>query len=150
MTFLALIIALSYAISGQENRNLSLRAPTATLIDSFHWSGGDEAEARLQQLLAKLSEDPHSHGYIYVYCGQTCFYGEPMAHFRGIHEGLAFLKYDPARVSLVFGGFMEKATTELWFVPQGAHPPVAKPTIATDKVTFIKSKRKVNRPYWCC
>jgi hypothetical protein len=122
----------------------------AVLIDTFHWGGGDEAEARLQNFTGQLTSNENSRGYVVVYCGQTCRYGEPEAHFRGIQEGLTFLRYDRSKISVIFGGFRKEATTEFWLVHSNDCPPLSTPTLGTNQITFVKARRKIFRPYWCC
>jgi len=146
-----LFLAVSVWTYGQNtNADKDPSPPKASLIDSFRWHGGDEANARLDNLMINVQNNPNGRGYIIIYCGKSCFYGEIEAHFTGIRQALSHRKHDLDSISLVFGGFREETTTEFWLVPEHACPPVAAPTLGTDKVVFVRSRKKVVRPYWCC
>ena len=124
---------------------------TAELIDTFKWSGGDEAEARLDGFLIEAANRPSGRVAILFYCGKTCFYGEPEAHFTGIKQYFEFRKRgDMSKVTLIFGGFRDNSTTELWSIPDGACLPSPSPSLGTDKIVFSKKRMKRSRPYWCC
>jgi hypothetical protein len=146
-----LFLAMSVLTYGQNvNVDKDPSSPKASLIDSFRWSGGDGANARLDNFMINIQNDPKSRGYFIIYCGKSCFYGEIEAHFTGIRQALARRKFELDSISLVFGGFREETTTEFWLVPDYACRPAATPTLGTDKIIFVRSRKKVDRPYWCC
>ena len=152
MRIVALAILVFASIAGVigQDKAQAKPPPISSLIDSFHWQGGDQANALLDHLMINILNNPASRGYIIFYCGKKCFYGEHEAHVIGVREALAFRRYNTDLVSVVFGGFREQATTEFWLVPDKACPPETHPTLGTDKITLVRSRKKVLRPYWCC
>jgi hypothetical protein len=147
----SLFLAMSVLTYGQNViADKDQASPKASLVDSFRWSGGDGASARLDNMMINVQNNPKSRGYIIIYCGKSCFYGEVEAHFTGIRQALSRRKHDLDSISLVFGGFREETTTEFWLVPDHACPPTATPNFGTDKIIFVRSRKKLDRPYWCC
>lgn len=145
--FILLLVAVfNFGADGQQVAS----SPKATLFDEFYWQNGDEANARLENMLIGMQNVPESRGSIIFYCGRKCFYGEAEAHFMGIRQAFNFRRYDLSKVSLVFGGFREKATTSLWIVPKSACEPMLTPSLSTTDISFVRARRKVLRPYWCC
>jgi len=147
---LAILVFASIADVYGQNKGQANRKVDSSLIASFHWHGGDQANVLLDSLMINIYNNPAIRGYIVIYCGKRCFYGEPEAHVVGIQQALALRKYKADLISIVFGGFREEATTEYWLVPDKACPPEIHPTLGTDKITFVRSRKKVLRPYWCC
>lgn len=146
----SLIFSLLLACFYPSSAQMKSASPKPQLVDEFYWSGGDDANARLDLLMFEKAKVPNSRIAIFFYCGKKCYYGEPEAHFTGIRQAFAFRQWELNRESLIFGGFREKAMTELWIIPEGACIPNLSPTLATTQVSMTKSRRKVYRPYWCC
>ncbi len=128
----------------------SVQENKAQLIDSFEWLGGDDGAARLNSLMIEIQGEPHSLGYIIIYCGKSCFFGEIDAHIHGVEQELAFAGYDRQKFVIISGGFREVQTTEFWLVKENDCPPKPKPTIDRKEVKLKKSKKRIYRPYWCC
>lgn len=55
--------------------------------------------------------------------------------------------FDYRRITSIDGGFREIATTELWIVPVGAHPPKPTPTVRPEEVSHCPFLRIVGLPY---
>ncbi|MDQ3748410.1 MAG: hypothetical protein M3367_05235 [Acidobacteriota bacterium] len=141
----------SQNILGQNPvENINSEKSKAELVDSFQWANGDEANARLDALWAKVQNNPNSIAYIIIYCGKICKYGEVEAHIKGIELAIAFRNFPRDKVVIISGGFRENTTTELWLLTEKSCPPTPKPTINIRDVKFQKTKKPIFRPYDCC
>ena len=58
--------------------------PTPRLFDQFSKVTAEDRSARFDNLFVELQNDPNAQGFVFIYCGKTCRYGEVEAHFRGI------------------------------------------------------------------
>lgn len=55
--------------------------------------------------------------------------------------------FDWKQINTVNGGFREEATTELWIVPPGAHPPCPTPTVKPEDVAYCPFVRAGGSPF---
>ena len=124
--------------------------PPTRLIDQFGNLTGEERSARFDNLFNEISKKPASIGYVVLYCGKTCQYGEIEAHMRGIEIKIALRKFDRSKLVVVNGGFRPKFDTELWVVEEGSAPPEIKQTMNIRYVTFTGTTPRTYEYYDCC
>ena len=145
------ILLSSQIISGQEySKNTIAETPKAKLVDEYQWIGSDDASARIDLLRQEVSQKPNSKGFIIVYCGKSCQYGEVEAHIRGIKLSLQLKGVNKNQFHVFPGGFQEKTTTEFWVVPENACPPIPNSTIDIKDVKFKGNFKRRVVPYECC
>jgi len=101
------LVAFGGAAIGQTSTRLAnpLGPAPAELFDEFGQLGSEDRSARFDNLFYKLSQEPGSMGYVLLYCGKKCSYGEIAAHFRGIEIKTAVVKFDRSRLILLDAGF---------------------------------------------
>ena len=110
------------------------------LVDEFGRVGECDFGGRIDNFLAELSAHPNQHGYIINYKpsdelpGAKDVYGRE----RQIANHINLRRFDPARITLIRGGYSEDYRTQLYRVPPGIKPPepsgtVPEPKIADDK-----------------
>lgn len=118
----------------------------AQLLDEFGPVSECDLGARIDNMMASLAKQPDGQGYIINYLGADTLPGERDKYTREriIANQIAFRGFDPARITLVRGGFRETVTTELWLVPPGAEPPTPSKTLPGPKLpnskTFLFAK----------
>ncbi len=153
------LLFLSQQVFAQDNSKIRIAAkPQAELIDLFQVFGSgktsgitaEDASARIDNLINKVGENPNNKGYLIVYCGKSCQYGEVEAHIRGIRLKLNSRNANKNQFVILSGGYQEVATTELWFVPENSCLPKLNSTVDIHDVIFKGTfKRKVVY-YDCC
>jgi len=108
--------------------------------------------ARMDNALVHARANPTDTIYVLIYEGKEPMYnsrtkktesvppisGSAEAKIRSIKKYLAIKKFPAARFSFVKAGFHENALVEIWFVPAGAAPPKAAPTLT--KMKYRKGK----------
>ena len=122
----------------------------ARLIESYRSFKGDEASMIIDLLRKEVAENQGSKGYIIVYCGKVCQYGEVEAHLRGIKLSLSLKNADEKQFIVISGGFQEQTTTEFWFVPENACPPIPNSSIELKNVKFKGTYKQKIVDYECC
>lgn len=122
----------------------------ARLVDSYQWVGSDEASVRIDYLRQEVRKSPNCRGFIIIYCGKTCQYGEVEAHLRGIKLALKLKGVDEKKFSIILGGFQEQTTTEYWVVPENACPPIPNSKVDIQNVKFKGTFKRKIVPYECC
>jgi len=125
------------------------KAPVSQLVDSFGKQTSEERSFKFDMFVNQLNSVPTSNGYVFVYCGKSCRYGEVESHFRGIELKLAG-RIDRSRITLVHGGYRTAQEVELWLQPAGASAPTPSSTLNIKNVTFTKASTKTVEPYDCC
>ena len=138
-----LLLASAYA---QDKKRMSV----PVLVDQFGKSSGEERSATFDNFFIQLSNIPESRGYIFIFCGKLCSYGEVEAHVRGIELKTATARFSRERLIVLHGGFRDAQEVELWLAPVGAAPPVPKSTRSIKDVTFSKTPHHLIVPYDCC
>lgn len=122
----------------------------AQLIDSFGKSTGEERSARFDNFFIQLSNDPAAIGYVFIFCGKSCRYGEVEGHMRGIELIIEGRRLDRARIIVVHGGFRDNQEVELWLKPKDASAPSPNSTRNIKDVIFKRANNRIIEPYDCC
>ena len=60
--------------------------PVPVLIDSIIRGDGEIRSAKFDRFLIELANRTNSKGFVLIYCGKKCQYGEVEAHIRGIES----------------------------------------------------------------
>ena len=100
-------------------------------------------------LRTELSKQEDSRGYIIVYCGKICHYGEIEAHLRGIESALRRKSVDNKDFSIISGGYKDKATTEFWVVPKNTCVPMGESTLPFKDIRYKGKFKKHIVEYEC-
>ena len=100
--------------------------------------------------MQSMLQDPNTTGYVFLYCGQKCRYGEIEGHQRGIEIKIALRGFDRKRITIVNAGFRKAFETELWlsYDPTVAPKPVS--TVHIKSVVFSRSTSRRFETYDCC
>jgi hypothetical protein len=107
---------------------------SARKFDEFSWGGDDESADvsadDLEVYAAALRAQPRARAYVIAYNGR--YMRDPPGAARKVLTRLQRLlmkefHLSPSRIQLIYGGYREWATLELWIVPRGAYPPVPTP-----------------------
>ena len=102
----------------------------------------DDQKARLDNLAVELQNDPTSTAYIFAYGGKTGPVGQAEKLLTRARDYLINQRaIDASRLVMSVGGFQETDCVEVWLVPQGATPPVPKPTVQPGDVKPTKPAR---------
>ncbi len=127
------------------------------LIDEFGPGlGSEERSARFDALFSELGfyekarKNSPSIGYVLVYCGKVCRYGEVEAHIRGIELKMHAREVPRSRMRIVAAGYRDKLTIELWIASDNKAAPVPTPALNIKQVTFAKPTRRIVEAYDCC
>lgn len=104
----------------------------------------------IDRLRIEVFNHKDSKGYIIVYCGKICRYGEVEAHLRGIELSLRFKGVPVNTFKVIAGGYKEKATTEFWMAPANACPPPIDSSVGIREVKFRGKFKKTVVDYECC
>lgn len=151
------IIALSFvlgssaqALPAAADQSVRENTKEAKLNDEFGRLNSEDRSARFDSFFQEISQNPESVGYVFLYCGKKCRYGEIEAHLRGIELKVALRKFNRSRLIIVNAGFREVFATELWFVPKGACPPKPKSTVNIKYVVFSERGKYSMEAYDCC
>lgn len=148
---LASMVAIAFAVIAIHAQGPDIiRQPAAVLVDSFGKSNGEERSAKFDNFFIQIDNNPGSTGYVFVFCGKVCRYGEVESHFRGIELKTAYHKYPRDRMVLLHGGYRDSQEVELWLAPPGAGAPVPKGTRNIRDVKFTRSTNRLIEPYDCC
>jgi len=102
----------------------------------------EDEHKRLDAYALLLREDPALRGYIVCYGGRKGRRGEAMARCVRAKEYLVSRRgFNPDRIILIDGGFMEQLTVTLWRYPLDVKPPI-KPTVNPSEVQFINGPQE--------
>ena len=142
---LLLILAIGAVAQGANKPS-----PVAKLVDEFGATNSEMRSSRFDYLFQELSLSPGSVGYVFLYCGKKCQYGEIEAHMRGIELKARFRNSNQAKLVVLHAGYRESFQTELWVVPAGAGAPIPRPSIRIQDVTFAERGKRFIEPYDCC
>jgi hypothetical protein len=135
-----------------KQRTLLIKRPeqTAKLVGEFGRLTSEHRSARFDAFFQEISRTPDSTGYVFLYCGKECRYGEVEAHRRGIELKVALRNFDRTRLVVLSAGYRDSFATELWLVPDGVAMPRPNSTINIRHVVFIGHGRHFIEPYDCC
>ena len=106
----------------------------------------DDQKARLDNLAINLQSDPTASAYIFVYSGRTSPAGQFDRLSARIRDYLVTQRgLNQSRFVIANGGFREQDCVELWIVPSGATPPVARPTVQPGDIKPAQSVKPRRR-----
>lgn len=133
ISFVLLTHLLSLFICGQTADEVILGSDTknAIKIDEFGLVNDCDAGTRVDNLLARLQNEPGATGYIITYQGKDVLPAdyESSRREKFIRNQILFRSYDASRIVFIRGGFREKLSTEMWIVPNGADAPSPSDTV---------------------
>ena len=135
---------------GQKTLTIKKDLPNAILINQSGKTNGEIRSAQFDGLFSDLNAKPGSTGYVFLFCGKICQYGEIEAHLRGIEVKVRSRSFDRNRLIILNAGYHESFMTEFWLVPAGASPPTPKSTITIKDVTFNGLSKRTVEFYDCC
>ncbi len=147
---LILLIALGLTAISVVAQDITVEKPKAVLVDSFGRSTGEERSARFDSFFIQILNNKSSVGYVFVFCGKVCRYGEIEAHFRGIELKMATSTLPRNRIVVLHGGYRDDQEVELWLVPSNAKVPAPVSTRNIKDVKFTKAPKQLLVPYDCC
>jgi hypothetical protein len=147
MRFISFIICCALAFN-----QTALAVDEPREIDEYGDVCCEDEMARLDGFAVELQNNPEAQGYIIFYGGRsysTCYNHRPRIPRRGeaearaarikpylvIHRGL-----NPERIIVVFGGFRESWTAELWLVPRGSQAPAPTPTLQPRDIRYRRGR----------
>lgn len=133
-----------------EGPSRVITKPTLKLIDQFGIMNSEDRSARLDLLFSEIMQTPGSVGYILLYCGKKCRYGEIEAHQRGIEIKTAVRRFDRSRIVVLNAGFRENFETEIWVAGGSEIPPKPSSTVNIRFVEFTRSTGREFEAYECC
>lgn len=97
----------------------------------------------LRNVAIQLRNEPEARAYLIYYAGRrTPSMGAAQRRGSRAKEFLLKLGIGPERILAVDGGFREEFTWEVWFVPPGATPPAATPTVERGEVKVAGKARE--------
>jgi hypothetical protein len=98
--------------------------------DEFEAKTPDDDKARFDNCVIQAQNTPDSQLYIIVYPGSDRISVTRNTYDRLSKRTLDYMvkqrRFDPRRISIVKGSSRMKTTYEIWIVPPGAQPPVAR------------------------
>ena len=128
-----------------------LPAKPAELVDQLSAKMNAEVRsARFDMFFQQINGHPDSLGYVILYCGRQCKYGEIEAHLRGIEIAAALRGFDRARLITLHAGYREQFGIDLWLVFKGGGAPKIAPTVSIREVVFSSPGPKKIDAYNCC
>lgn len=148
VTILSVLIGVTVGVAQESDKRTA--QSVAKLVDEFGILNSEERSGRFDFLFQELSQSPGSVGYVLLYCGKKCRYGEIEAHIRGIELKTRFRNPDKTKLVVLHAGYRASFHTELWLVPNGAGAPIARPSIRIQDVTFAERGKRFIEPYDCC
>jgi hypothetical protein len=109
--------------------------PTPRKVDEYGNIRFNDDKAPLDNYAIELQNDPAAQGYLICYGGRKGRMGEAQKRCNRAKDYLVMTRgIDPSRIVMVDGGYKEEEEVELWIVPNGAAPPVPRPTIDAPKL----------------
>lgn len=121
-----------------------------TLVDQFGIMNAEDRSGRFDLLFAQIMQSPGSMGYVFLYCGKKCRYGEIEAHQRGIEIKIGMRRFDRNRLVVMNAGFRETFETELWIATGENVVPKPRSTVNIRYVEFSSSSKQMFEAYDCC
>ena len=143
-----LLVVLLLAVPAVLAQNKDETAPQ--LFDSIGKSNGEGRSAKFDNFFVMLNNSPSLTGYVFVYCGKSCRYGEVESHLRGIELQINRRRFDRSRIVVLPGGYRNDQEVELWVRQSGAYAPVPSPSLNIKDVSFKKAGIRLVEPYDCC
>lgn len=115
----------------------------ARKFDEYGKIRAADENARLDNFAIEIKADPTVQGYLIVYGGRRSKAGEAKkAAARAKTYLVKKRRLNAKQLVTVDGGYREEAATELWFVPSGAQPPQATPTLDPSEVMPAKPAKR--------
>jgi hypothetical protein len=116
------VLALSQAARAQSGAPRLSPTPTQSFSADILIT---DWKARLDYLAVELQNRPDSHGYIVAYSEKYRFFGWPLRRGNPVLNYLTQTRgIDANRVSVLSGGFRDKAEYEFWVIGPGEELPV--------------------------
>jgi hypothetical protein len=111
--FLLLVVMNSVVFAQIEEK------PQAVNVDEFEKVTNGYVKMKMDYFYAELNNNPSAQGYIINYGIAK----EIAIRERQIRDALRFRRFDPARITIVNGGFRGVVKSEFWLIPAGADNP---------------------------
>ncbi|HMQ02920.1 MAG TPA: hypothetical protein PKD26_03315 [Pyrinomonadaceae bacterium] len=108
--------------------------PPAMLLDEFSELPTEKENERIATAAGYISQATDRF-YIIAYAGRSSERGYAIKALRRQVEEFAKHEIAASRIRVIDGGFREEPAYEYWFVPDGAEPPRARPTVDPREVT---------------
>ena len=120
-----------------------MKRPEARKMDEYGKIAPKDENARLDNFVIELANDPTAAGYIIAYGGRTSRAGDAkkMAA-RAKSYMVKKRRVDANRVMAIDGGLREEPMIELWIAPSGAQPPAATPNVDPSEAKPKKAPAK--------
>ncbi len=133
---------------GGFNRSCAVSASCTTMvkkkvearkIDEYGKIKPADENARLDNFVVELNNDPTVQGYLIAYGGRRSQAGEARKAAARAKSYLVEKRgLDAQRLATVDGGYREEPSFELWLVPIGARPPQPTPNVDPSEVMPAK------------
>jgi hypothetical protein len=102
-SFAFLIFLCTPSSFGQRTLTIKKEKAVAVLFDEFGKVNSELRSGKFDALFAELSKSPNSIGYVFLFCGRVCQYGEIEAHIRGIEVKINLRNFDRNRLVVLNG-----------------------------------------------
>lgn len=126
---------------------VSVFSQEAIKVDEFETITCEDYLARMDNFMIQSQNDPNMTPYIIIYEGKEWKYdykkderklllptvGLAKAKIRSMKQYMTMKGVSPKRFMFIEGGFKEKFTVEMWFIPLGAEAPKPAPTLTKMK-----------------
>jgi hypothetical protein len=137
---------------GGFNRSCSVAASCTTTvmkkaearkIDEYGKIRPEDENARLDNFVIELQNDPTAQGYLIAYGGRRSKAGEAKkAAARAKTYLVKKRRLNAQRLATVDGGYREESSYELWLAPPGAQPPQPTPNVDPSEVLPAKPAKR--------
>ena len=119
-----------YGSTASSCTTMVMKKAEARKLDEYGTLKPKDENARLDNFVIEIQNDPTAQGYIIAYGGRASRAGVAQkAAARAKDYIVSKRGLDPNQVVSVDGGNREQPVIELWIVPSGAQPPMPVPTI---------------------
>lgn len=123
-----------------------MKKAEARKMDEYGKLRANDENARLDNFVIELQNDPTAQGYIIAYGGRT---GRPGDGMKAAGKAKTYLVKTRGlasdRAMAMDGGHREEHTIELWIVPSGAQPPAPSPSVDPSEVKPAKPAKPAKR-----
>ncbi len=108
--------------------------PPAMILDEFGELPTEKENERIAAAAAYISQATDRF-YIIAYAGRSSERGYAIKALRRQVDEFGKHEIAASRIRVIDGGFREEPAYEYWFVPDGAEPPRARPTVDPREIT---------------
>ena len=137
---------------GGFNRSCAVAASCTTMVmkkaearklDEYGKIRPADENARLDNFVVELNNDPTAQGYLIAYGGRRSQAGEAKkAAARAKTYLVKKRRLNAQRLATVDGGYREESSYELWLAPSGAQPPQPTPNVDPSEVMPAKAAKR--------